>query len=102
MSPSCFSVAAPPKTQPATSLSELMQEEAMNWITRERIRVGRIGCAWLIRRFIDPQAVFYFVSGAQLQPEAARLEATIFHEAGAGLAREGEVSSFEMVMRHYD
>ena len=73
----------------------------MRWITRERIRVGRIGCAWLIKRFIDPEAEFYFVPGNQLHAEAERLGATPFHVDGAELARQGDVSSFEVVLDRY-
>ena len=73
----------------------------MKWITRERIRVGRIGCAWLIKRFIDPQAEFFFVPGPQLREEAGRLGATLFHVEGSELARQGDVSSFEVVMQRY-
>lgn len=73
----------------------------MKWITRERIRVGRIGCAWLIKRFIDPQAEFSFVPGPQLREEAGRLGATIFHVEGSELARQGDVTSFEVVMQRY-
>jgi hypothetical protein len=73
----------------------------MKWITREHIRVGRIGCAWLIRRFVDPAAEFYFLPGSQLRAEAERLGATLFHVEGAELARRGNVSSFEIVLEHY-
>jgi hypothetical protein len=73
----------------------------MKWITREHIRVGRMGCAWLIKRFIDPAAEFYFVPGNQLRAEAERLGATLFHAEGAELARRGDISSFEMVLQHY-
>jgi hypothetical protein len=73
----------------------------VRWITRERVRVGRIGCAWLITRFIDPAAELYFVPGPQLTSEAARLGATIFHEHGSELARRGDVSSFEAVIARY-
>jgi hypothetical protein len=73
----------------------------MQWITKEHIRVGRMGCAWLIKRFIDPAAEFSFLSSSQLRAEAERLGATIFHADGAELARRGDVSSFEVVMEHY-
>lgn len=73
----------------------------MNWITRERPRVGRIGCAWLIRRWIDPEAVFFFVPARLLASETARLGATPFHTEGAALHRQADVSSFEVVLRHY-
>jgi len=73
----------------------------MKWITRERIKVGRIGCAWLIKRFVDPEAEFFFVAGGALQAEAERLGATPFHVDGSGLARQGLTSSFEVVMERY-
>jgi hypothetical protein len=73
----------------------------MRWITRERPKVGRLGCAWLIKTFIDPAAEFFFVSGRDVRAEAERLDATIFHADGAALTRQGDVSSFEVVMRHY-
>ena len=73
----------------------------MRWITRERPKVGRMGCAWLIKTFIDPAAEFFFVSGREVRAEAERLDATIFHADGAELTRQGDVSSFEVVMRHY-
>src|SRR5690242_13340201 len=73
----------------------------MKWITRERPRVGRLGCAWLIKTFIDPQAEFFFVSGKDVRAATERLGATPFHADGAELARQGDVSSFEVVMRRY-
>ena len=73
----------------------------MHWITRERPKVGRIGCAWLIRRLIDPEAIFHFVRGPQLAAEAQRLEARPFHVEGSPLSRHGNVSSFEAVCEHY-
>ncbi len=38
-----------------------MKGSAMKWITRERVKVDRVACPWLIRKFIDPQAEFLFV-----------------------------------------
>lgn len=73
----------------------------MNWITRERPKVGRVGCAWLIRRFIDPQAQFLFSNGQQLAAEAERLSATIYHVDGSVLSRRGNSASFEVTCDHY-
>jgi hypothetical protein len=73
----------------------------MKWMTREHMRVGRMGCAWLIKRFIDSAAEFYFLPGNQLHGEAERLGATLFHAEGAELARHGDTSSFEAVLQHY-
>ena len=73
----------------------------MNWITKEHIRVGRMGCAWLIKRFVDPEAEFAFLPTSQLRAEAERLGATLFHAEGAELTRRGDVSSFEVVIEHF-
>jgi hypothetical protein len=73
----------------------------MRWITRERPRVGRLGCAWLIKTFVDPAAEFFFVAGRDVPVEAERLGATPFHADGAELVRQGDVSSFEVVMQRY-
>jgi hypothetical protein len=70
----------------------------MRWITRERPRVGRIGCAWLIKGRIDPEAEFFFADGRTIHDEAERLGATIFHSEGAELSRQGSRSSFEVVI----
>jgi hypothetical protein len=74
----------------------------MRWITRERPRVARLGCAWPIKTFIDPAAEFYFAPGKDLRAAAERLGATPFHAEGAGLARQGDATAFEVVMRRYD
>lgn len=73
----------------------------MNWITRERPKVGRVGCAWLIRCFIDAEARFHFASGETLDAEAARLGATIYHVSGSRLSRRGDSASFEVTCQEY-
>src|ERR1700730_17633687 len=57
----------------------------MKWITRQNAKVDRVACPWLIRRFIDPQAEFLFVSEDQLlqisrQEGATPFDATRFPE----------------------
>lgn len=74
----------------------------MRWITREYVRVGRMGIAWLVRRYIDPQAEFSFAPGAQVMSEAERLGATAFHVPGSESARQGEKSSFEVMLERYN
>ncbi len=73
----------------------------MDWLTRERPKVGRVGCAWVIRRFIDSEAQFHFASGAQLEAEAARIGATIYHVPGSTLSRRGDSASFEVTCQEY-
>ncbi|MCB6307883.1 chromate resistance protein ChrB domain-containing protein, partial [Parabacteroides merdae] len=50
----------------------------MNWITRERPKIDRIACPWLIRRFIDPDASIFFVPFDQVREKAVELDATPF------------------------
>jgi rhodanese-related sulfurtransferase len=53
------------------------------WVTRARPKVDRIACPWLIRRFVDPDAVFLFVAPAEVAGVAERFEATPFDVEGA-------------------
>lgn len=50
----------------------------MRWVTRENVKVDRVACPWLIKRFVDPDAEFLFVPEAELLATAARLGATPF------------------------
>ncbi len=45
----------------------------MKWITRERVKVDRVACPWLIRKFVDKQAEFFFVPADKVMDEAQRL-----------------------------
>ena len=74
----------------------------MRWITRERPKVGRVGCSWLIRRFVDPKAEFYFASAAKLADEATRLGATVYHVDGSQFTKQGDSSSFDVTCNHYN
>jgi len=72
----------------------------MKWMTREQVRVGRMGCAWLIQRFIDPGARFLFAP-SDVIAAAEREDATAFHVPGSDTARQGERSSFEVMLDRY-
>ena len=70
----------------------------MRWVTWETIGVDRMGCAWLIRRFIDPAAEFLFVApGANPLPEGA----DPFDIPGTRLSHHGGHSSFHTIVREY-
>jgi hypothetical protein len=60
-----------------------------------------MGCAWLIKRHVDPEAEFAFAPGNNLTEEADRLGATPFHVPGSASARQGDRSSFEVMLDHY-
>lgn len=63
----------------------------MYWVTSRTLRINRAATAWLIRRFIDPEAVFVFVSPGEVAAEAERLGGTGFHARGTRYpARDAE------------
>jgi hypothetical protein len=74
----------------------------MKWVTRERPRIDRVACAWLIRRFIDPEPEFLFVPADQVLPVAEREGAHVFHVRGGEFARTPDDTGFEALIRHYD
>jgi hypothetical protein len=70
----------------------------MRWATRAGIHIDRAACAWLIRRFVDPEAEFLFVGDPAEVPD----DATPFDMRGVALGHVGGDCSFETVLRHYD
>ena len=74
----------------------------MRWITREHVKVDRVACPWLIRKFIDSVAEFYFVSAAQVMSEAERLGATPFDVKDVELGHHGKECAFEAILKKYN
>jgi hypothetical protein len=73
----------------------------MKWITREKVKVDRVACPWLIRRFIDPEAEFVFVPADQVATKAAELGATPFDVEGCELGHHGEDVSFNSILKKH-
>ena len=73
----------------------------MKWVTREHVKVDRVACPWLIRKFIDPAAEFLFVPGDQVAAVAAAQGATPYDVPGAELGHHGEQCSFDAFIEHY-
>ena len=73
----------------------------MRWITRERVKVDRVACPWLIRKFIDPAAEFLFVPADQVMIDAARLDAIPYDVPGIELGHHGQECSFEAIVKRY-
>jgi hypothetical protein len=73
----------------------------MKWITRERPKIDRIACPWLVRRFVDPQAEFLYVPPAAVMSEAQRLEAIPYDVPGAELTHNGPLCSFDAFLKKY-
>jgi hypothetical protein len=73
----------------------------MKWITREKVKVDRVACPWLIRKFVDPQAEFIFVPGTEVAKRAGELGATAFDIEGCELGHHGEDVSFDSILKKY-
>jgi rhodanese-related sulfurtransferase len=71
------------------------------WVTRERPKVDRIACPWLIRRFIDPAAVFLFVEPSQVELVADRFKATPFDIDGVFWSHRGERCTFDTMIEEF-
>ena len=71
----------------------------MKWITREHVKVDRVACPWLIKKFIDPNAEFHFVAADQVMLEAQRLGATPFDVPGVELGHHEKECSFEAILK---
>src|SRR3977135_600 len=74
---------------------------AMKWITREKVKVDRVACPWLIKRHVDPGAEFYFVPAELVIPEARKLNATPVDVPGVELGHHGKECSFEAILKKY-
>jgi len=70
----------------------------MKWATRKRVHVDRAACVWLIRRFVDPDAVFLFVD----DPADVPADATAFDMRGVHLSHHNGRCSFETALLHFN
>ncbi len=73
----------------------------MKWITRERPKIDRIACPWLIARFIDKTPEFIFAPPADVRRLAADLGATPFDVEGVELSHDGPLCSFDALLAKY-
>lgn len=73
----------------------------MKWITRERPKIDRIACPWLITRFIDREPEFLYVPTGQVLQVAAKTGAIPFDIPGVELSHDGEMCSFDTILKKY-
>ena len=73
----------------------------MKWITRAHVKVDRVACPWLIKKFVDKDAEFVFVPADEVLGEAERLGAIPFDVAGVELGHHGKACSFEAILKKY-
>lgn len=73
------------------------------WVTRSRPKIDRIACPWLIRRFVDPDAVFLFVQPSQVLAVAERFDATAFDMDGEGVfwSHRENLCTFDVMIEEF-
>ena len=75
--------------------------KVMKWITRERPKIDRLACPWLIRRFIDSDAEILYVPASQVLSVAQREGAVAFDVPGVELTHAGSLCSFDAFLKKY-
>jgi rhodanese-related sulfurtransferase len=71
------------------------------WVTRERPKIDRIACPWLIARFVDPAAEFLYVPTKDVLAAAKERDATPYDVPDVHFTHEGERCSFDAFLKHY-
>ena len=71
------------------------------WVTRHRPKVDRVACPWLIRRFVDPAAVFLFVAPSEVPAVAERFGAAPFDVEGVEWSHRGELCTFDVMLKEW-
>jgi hypothetical protein len=73
----------------------------MQWVTRARPKVDRIACPWLIKRFVDPEAEFFYVPAEEVMAVAAQTGAIPYDVPGVELGHHGPECSFDAILAKY-
>ena len=71
------------------------------WVTRERPKIDRIACPWLIARFIDPEAEFLYVPAKEVLSAAKQKDAVPYDVADVHFTHDGDRCSFDAFLKHY-
>jgi rhodanese-related sulfurtransferase len=88
-------------TVPADKIPNRDGRSRTVWVTRSRPKIDRIACPWLIRRFVDPAAVFLFVTAAEVEAVAERFEATPFDIENVFWSHRGELCTFDVMVEEF-
>jgi rhodanese-related sulfurtransferase len=86
---------------PEDSLPPRDQHGRTVWVTRARPKVDRIACPWLIRRFVDPNALFLFVTPSEVPGVAERFNATPFDVEGVRWSHDGDRCTFDVMVEAF-
>ncbi|MBT9597375.1 MAG: chromate resistance protein [Vitreoscilla sp.] len=73
----------------------------MRWVTRERPKIDRIACPWLVVRFVDPQAEFLYVPAGEVTATAERTGAVPYDVPGVRYGHQGDQCSFDAFIAHH-
>jgi hypothetical protein len=73
----------------------------MRWITREKPKIDRIACPWLIKNFVDPQAGFIYVPKEKVFDKAKELDAIPYDIPGAEYSHYGDECTFDFIIRKH-
>jgi hypothetical protein len=71
----------------------------MRWITRERVKVDRVACPWLIRKFVDPEAEFVFLPHSTDWSQIR--DGIVYDVPGCELGHHGQDVSFDSILKKY-
>ena len=71
------------------------------WVTRERPKIDRIACPWLVKRFVDPEAEFLYVPAADVRRIAAERDAEPYDISDVRFSHDGERCSFDAFLKAY-
>ncbi len=74
----------------------------MKWVTRSHVHVDRVGCPWLISRFVDSDAEFLFVPNSQIESTVKEIGAIPFDAPGVELGHKDGRCSFESIIAKYE
>jgi rhodanese-related sulfurtransferase len=82
--------------------SDLNAPGGSRWVTRERPKIDRLACPWLVRRFIDPDALFFYVPAHRVRSEAEILRAEPYDITGVAFSHRGPRCSFDAFLEEFD
>lgn len=74
----------------------------MRWITRERPKIDRIACPWLIKNFVDTEAEFIYVPKEQVFEKAEELNAIPYDISGVEYTHEGDCCTFDYIIKKHN
>jgi hypothetical protein len=74
----------------------------MKWITRERPKIDRIACPWLIKNFVDREAEFIYVSKEQVFSKAKEMDAIPYDIPGAEYSHERDFCTFDYIIKKHN